>query len=517
MSDRPAARVRSHIASAPWMLTPEMLQTLVHIADRDNLSPQAVAADLGRPLDNTHSVAVRDGVAIIPVDGVITRYMSVFAAISGGVSIETLATDLHAALDNPAISSILLDVDSPGGEANGVGEFAAMVRAANERKPVVAYVGGLAASAGYYLASAAGEVVIAADAILGNIGVIMGVPDPAARPGRTIDFISSQSPHKRLDPRTEGGKSRLQATVDALADVFVGAVATYRGLTPDAVIALGGDVLIGQAAIDAGLADRLGSFEGVVAELQQRAREPRRMSGGAGRVAARNTGGVVTEQHGRMERFMAWLGGAGDDAPFAQANSTASGGAVGVPIVAGRSDVSDTTNDELLQARAEIAALRQAERARAEATVATDAAAFAETEIAANRAIPAEREALVTAYSEAAQDDAAHPRDAAQASRVVGLAARQAARPTHNLTAELLPLRQGEDGALTVVGSERHTRQEGDAEPFTAERWREQRAFTPTGRGILARHGIPVAGALSAEHRATIATLVAQQGLTLAV
>jgi len=530
VSERPVPHIWQAMTAMCWAMLPDHLALLFEIAAREHLDEggiEAIAAKIGRPLDNSRTVSVRDGVAIIPIEGAIFPRASLFTAISGGVSVDTIAADFATALADPAITGIVLLIDSPGGDKNGVAETADMVYAARGRKPIVAYGRELVASAAYWIAAAADEVVIASDALVGSIGVVAGVADPSQRGGRSIQFVSSQSPHKRIDPTTETGRARIQARVDTVADLFIATVARYRGVTTAKVIAdFGqGDVLIGQRAVDAGLADRLGSFEGVVAELQQRAREPRRMVS-AGRIAAQSTGVAMSEQKGRMERFMAWLGGEGDDSAFASANSAASGapiaGDVGTPAHA---DTIVRTpypanasgeSEELARLRAELDRRDQAERTRAEAAIATDATTFAEAEIAANRAIPAERDALVAAYTEAATDDVAHPRDAGQASRVAGLRSRQGLRPAHSLTAELLPVREGGDGMLTVVGSADHTPAEGEAPPLTAERWREQRAFTATGRGILQGHGIPASGPLTAEHKATIGALLAAQGLTLA-
>lgn len=513
MSDRPALRARNAILAAPWAMTPEMVATMLAIAERDNLTPEAVAAQLGRPLDNTRAVEVRDGVAVIPVDGVISRHMSIFSEISGGVSIETLATDLRAALEAPSVHSILLNIDSPGGEASGNNEFAAMVRAAHGRKPVTAYIGGMGASAAYFIASAAGEIVIDALALVGSIGTIMAIPDPAKSQSRSIEFVSSQSPHKRPDPHTEGGRGRLQALVDDVADVFIGAVAGYRGLSREAVVAIGGGLLVGQAAVDAGLADRLGSYEGVIAELQARAREPRRGthtggSGSTGRIAAQ--GGITMAQEqpkaGRMERFFAWLAGEGDDSAFVGANIAADGGPstpVVAPLAAATQLPAVLASDpdpEKEAMRAELARLRGQSREG----IPVAARQFAESEIRAGRALPAETDALVGAYTLAAEDDAEFPR-AGQPTRVARLVERQAARPAHALTAESIPVRANGDGTLTVIDNPQATATEGGEPAWTPERWRDLRSATTTGRSILAAMGVPEAGPLSQEQRRIIA------------
>jgi ClpP class serine protease len=74
------------------------------------------------------------------------------------------------------------------------------------------------------------------------------------------------------DPATEDGRARIQATLDALAGVFIGEVARYRGVTEADVLARfgQGDVLVGADAVTAGLADRVASYEVVHAQLAAR-------------------------------------------------------------------------------------------------------------------------------------------------------------------------------------------------------------------------------------------------------
>jgi signal peptide peptidase SppA len=266
-------RAITRLKAEPWAIEQAVMQTIIEIAERENGSPQAVAEKLGRPLENTYNVETRDGVAILPVMGPLFRHASLFNDISGATSYDRLARDFRAALDNPAVRSIVLHVDSPGGEVNGTSEFADQIFAARGRKPVTAYVGGSASSAAYWIASAADEIVISDTAQLGSIGAVVSVQDTSARDEkagvRRIEIVSSQSPHKRIDLNTEDGRGRLQARLDAFADVFVAKVARNRDVTTDKVLEEfgGGDVFVGAAAVSAGLADRVGSLEQVIAEL----------------------------------------------------------------------------------------------------------------------------------------------------------------------------------------------------------------------------------------------------------
>ena len=129
----------SYICATAWAIQPEWLQLMAQIAGRENESIEALEARLGKKLENTRTVTVRDSVAVVPVTGPLFRYANMFTRISGATSVATLAADIQEAVDNPNISSILLNIDSPGGEANGINELAEMIHAAATKKPVTAY------------------------------------------------------------------------------------------------------------------------------------------------------------------------------------------------------------------------------------------------------------------------------------------------------------------------------------------------------------------------------------------
>lgn len=266
-------RLWNRLSGEPWAITETALQTILDIANRENEAPEAVAARLGRELRNTHTVVERDGVAIIPVVGPLFRYANLFTQISGATSYEILAQDLTTALDDPAIKAVILDIDSPGGEVNGVAELAGMVFEARGRKPVLAYASGDAASGAYWLASAASEIVVSETSALGSIGVVgLYRRKEGKEAANVVEIVSSQSPNKRPDPSTEEGRARLQSRIDAMAEVFVNTVARNRNITPEQVAERfgAGDVMIGANAVAVGMAERVGSLERLIAELASR-------------------------------------------------------------------------------------------------------------------------------------------------------------------------------------------------------------------------------------------------------
>jgi signal peptide peptidase SppA len=277
---RPARRVLAALHTAHWAMTREMLDVMLSIASRANPSIEAIEAKLGRPLENTYTVSLRDGVATIPIIGPMFRYADLFSAISGATAYATIATDFIAARDNPEVKAIILEIDSPGGEVNGLVELGEMIAQSRGSKPVIAYVSGQSCSAAYLLAASAERIVIASSAMLGSIGAVLCLTDTRERDRREgvakYEIVSSQSPKKRLDPASAEGRSEVQTLVDSLAQVYIEAIATFRGITADQVIANygGGGVFIGEAAVQAGLADELGNYEGVLAQCAATADKP---------------------------------------------------------------------------------------------------------------------------------------------------------------------------------------------------------------------------------------------------
>ncbi|MBY0260126.1 S49 family peptidase [Methylobacterium sp.] len=261
------------VASA-WAMEESALAGLLSVAAREHqVTPAALAAYRAEALKKADRAAMRDGVAILSVEGPLFKRANLMTELCGATSYATLMRDLQAAVDDVDVRAILLNVDSPGGEASGVGEFADAVKAVRGKKPIVAYAGDLAASAAYWIGSAADRLVIGKGAALGSIGVRMTMSDASEREAkggvRRFDFVSSQSPYKVSDPAKKAGAARIQARIDVLANVFVAAVAENRGVTVAHVLdAFGkGDVLIGEAAIAAGMADGFGTFESTLAAL----------------------------------------------------------------------------------------------------------------------------------------------------------------------------------------------------------------------------------------------------------
>lgn len=254
-----------------WAMEERALETLLDIAARENeVTPEALEAYRAKALANGDRVRARDGVAVIDAVGALFKRANLFTAISGATSYSIMRADLQAALDDPTVRAIMLNIDSPGGEASGSGELSQAIYDARGKKPIVAYVGGRGASAAYWIASAADRVVVDPSAVLGSIGVQVAASVREPKPGeKSYRFVSSQSPNKNPELGTEQAAEQIQTMIDAMAQVFVADVARNRGVATETVLSdFGkGGIFVGQQAIDAGLADSIGSFESVLAEL----------------------------------------------------------------------------------------------------------------------------------------------------------------------------------------------------------------------------------------------------------
>jgi capsid assembly protease len=228
------------------------------------------AFGLGDRLEGSDFARVVDGVAIIPVKGPLMRAFSYWMW-----SYEEIGRDLQLAQASNLVRAIVLDIDSPGGLVAGCGDLAAAISTSGP-KPVESFVGGMAASAAYWLASSATRVRVGSGAILGSIGSVIEYVDfePMLEKmgAKMVRVVAEQSPNKRLDPHGPEGQAEMQALVDAAGAEFVAGVAAARGVTVVEVMDRFGQGLVfdGMEAIVRGMADDRTTLEEMVAELAGR-------------------------------------------------------------------------------------------------------------------------------------------------------------------------------------------------------------------------------------------------------
>lgn len=252
-----------------WAIEPDALHNITKNFEKTQAGLSLFAE---RPLSKTRTATVRNGIAIIPVHGVITPRLDLFTILFGGTALDCLARDIQAALDDTEVKAILLDIDSPGGVAVGPSEMAEIINRAKAIKPLWSYAGRNCCSAAYWLAAATDKILCHKSALLGSIGVVSTIPvqeTPDADGYKNIEVVSSNAKNKRPDPRTPEGLDTIRAELDALETEFIKSISTYRKLPEDTIRSdFGqGGVLIGDKAVAVGMADALTTYEGAVAEL----------------------------------------------------------------------------------------------------------------------------------------------------------------------------------------------------------------------------------------------------------
>jgi protease-4 len=199
-------------------------------------------------------------IALVRVEGVI-------------MAADDTVEQLRTFAENPAIKAILLRIDSPGGAvvpSQEIYDEVKKIRAAGKQKLVVS-MGIVAASGGYYIASASDKIVANPGTLTGSIGVIMELPNLEGlmkKIGVETTVIKSGAHKDLISPfRTMGAAERqiLQRVMDDVHDQFIQAVSDGRGLEKAVVTGLAdGQVFTGRQAKEKGLIDELGSFEDAI-------------------------------------------------------------------------------------------------------------------------------------------------------------------------------------------------------------------------------------------------------------
>ena len=264
----------SAVLNEPWAATSEEIEKVWTVVNRLG-DPEMLRSKMDRPLEQTRHTDIRNGVAIISVQGPLVRYAGVTSNISGATSYDALAKDITKAYENEGINTIILEIDSGGGTVTSCAELASHIHKLRIRKnskykapKIIAYVDGQCCSAAYWLASACSKIYASQTAIIGSIGVQMISPDDDEG---GVKFLSSQSPNKNSSASSKEGKKERQRIVDYLGEVFVDAVAQHRGVTREFVLENygQGSVFIAKDALNRGLIDEITTMEKLIGESME--------------------------------------------------------------------------------------------------------------------------------------------------------------------------------------------------------------------------------------------------------
>ena len=260
-----------------WAIQREKLSFLSDIVVARAFDEKLVSSEMAAAISDVRAreVASVDGkVAVVPVYGVLSQKMDMISAMSGGTSYTGIKKSLHSALSNEDVKAVVLDIDSPGGSVPGTEELSREIRALRGGdKPIIAQVNSLAASAAYWIAASADEIVVTPSGRAGSVGVYTAhddVSEALAKRGIKRTYISS-TPEKvegnETEPLSKETRAFIQDGVNRSYKAFVAAVAEGRGTTPGKVEdGYGsGRVFYAEALMDRGMVDRVATLEETVA------------------------------------------------------------------------------------------------------------------------------------------------------------------------------------------------------------------------------------------------------------
>lgn len=211
-------------------------------------------------------------VAVLPIHGAIGHRANFMTDYFGWPTTERLGQQIDNLIADPSVSTIILDIDSPGGLAVGTEELHQKILKARETKSVIAVVNGMAASAAYYIASAAKEIVLNPSGQVGSIGTVNYHVDLSQYyKNMGADFTVITAGKYKWEghpyaPLTDEAKEEMQRTVDKYYDFFIKAVAKGRGVSTSVVKNNYGQgrMLMANEAKAAGMVDKIGSLEDVL-------------------------------------------------------------------------------------------------------------------------------------------------------------------------------------------------------------------------------------------------------------
>ena len=274
-----------NLASRPWLMEANWFRVAVNIVSRnpptfglsgefkEKIEKRALSLGNGKSKD-LKFVEKRGNIGILNIRGPIVRYGGIMELSADVRSLESYAKEFKALEEDQSVEVIVLNIDSPGGEAAGISQFATYIR--NSPKRVVAYIDDLGASAAYWIASAAKEIYASTTAFVGSIGVVFTIIDDSEKQKKEgiekIEIVSVQSPKKRPDVKSEEGRKQIEVWANDLADKFIKAVARYRGVSEEYVLNnFGqGDLLIAEKAKDVKMIDGIMTFEKLIKTLSKK-------------------------------------------------------------------------------------------------------------------------------------------------------------------------------------------------------------------------------------------------------
>ena len=276
MTDLPY--LASRLYGTPLLIARPKLEVILGVVAR-KMAGDTLATPPPTTLDVSMSggFQILEGIAVLPVLGTLVRRSSYIGAASGLTSYHDIEAMAEQAFADGQVQAVLLEIDSSGGEAGGVFDLAQRLRqlAQTSGKPLWAIADEAALSAAYAIACASDRLWLTRTAEVGSIGVVALHVDESvadAKAGLNYTFLHAGThkvdghPHAPLPASVAAD---IQADIEQLHDQFIALVAGFRRLTPEAIRDTEARVYRGEAALQGGLADQIGTRSEAITALQR--------------------------------------------------------------------------------------------------------------------------------------------------------------------------------------------------------------------------------------------------------
>lgn len=262
------SQIYSRAINRPLLVEPGMAEALID----GWLHGRMDAGEGGEPREVMEKVG---HIAVLDVSGpLISRMVEDPMCGRAPVSYEGLMAAFDEIEADANITHVVLRMETPGGEAAQLLDTTDRMAKLRETKTLIAMVDDYAYSGGYGLAAACSEIWITRTGGVGSVGVVIGHKDVSERNAKEgVKWTYVHSGAKKVDgnpnePLSDSARSMMQSESDRVYELFTTSVAAYRGMPVEAVRATEAGLFFGEGAIGAGLADHLGTFRDLMAELQ---------------------------------------------------------------------------------------------------------------------------------------------------------------------------------------------------------------------------------------------------------
>lgn len=295
--------ILSYVASTPWAIldskAAEIQAFLVFAANGGTLSTEQIQARIGTPPAEPPAASRAGSIAVLPLRGTIANRMGTLQESSGGMSCERFSQMYRQAMQDPNVTAVVVDVDSPGGAVPGCHELATEMLALRGRKPTVAVANDLMASAAFWIGGCVDEVVAVPSARIGSIGVFSMAADLSEKLKKEgvkvtlFKFGANKAEGEPFAPMSAAAVARRQAAVDEAGNTFVADVARARRINSAEVRTRFGDgaVLSAKEALRTGMIDRIATLDDT---LERLAAPGRSIHGRRSWSSSRPAGAVAT-------------------------------------------------------------------------------------------------------------------------------------------------------------------------------------------------------------------------------